>query len=251
MAEAKEQKDSDDLIFDGMLSAINDDEGPRMLLNISSLSEREAIATVIHGITAVGLGEEENKGLFGPIPVPYNNNFRTLIYVFYVSPSKNDPDNHSKKFCAFFFIFKTEMIRYIANVYSMIESLLDLYQENYFRFEDDLQIGSLKSIYHELIKKLALKPKKRLFCTNDNITIEYEESKIRLGNEMTALIVEKEKRVYAYIPRNLAVERKEEVNKILKQINKTEYQKTFKIINQSSKKSFLDLLSKNNIEVVD
>ena len=138
---AKEQS-VDNLIFDGMLFAINEETGPVLRLNISSLSEREAITTAIHGITAIGLGEDRNRGLFGPIPVPYNTQFRALIYVFYVeTKTSSDPIALEKgQFCGLFLIFKKEMIRYIANVYSMIESLLNVYQENYLLKEDILLI---------------------------------------------------------------------------------------------------------------
>ena len=61
----QEKKEDNETIFDGMLFAVNDLEGPVMKLNISSLSEREALVTGINGITAVALGEERNRGLFG------------------------------------------------------------------------------------------------------------------------------------------------------------------------------------------
>ncbi|NPE07060.1 MAG: hypothetical protein GNW80_02155 [Asgard group archaeon] len=243
----------DDMIFDGMLFAINTESGPVLRLNISSLSEREAISTAIHGITAIGLGEDRNRGLFGPIPVPYNTQFRALIYVFYVeTQTSTDPIAQEKgQFCGLFFIFKKDMIRYIANVYSMIESLLNVYQENYLVKEDQLQNDTIQYIYDDLIANLKLKPKIRVFRVNDGITVEFEDGTVKLGNELTFLISEKEKIVYSYIPKNLEKNKKEQVMKILEHIIKTEYQNSYKLKKVSSKKSFQGILKKNEIILIN
>ncbi|MHA1122980.1 MAG: hypothetical protein ACTSPC_09315 [Candidatus Heimdallarchaeota archaeon] len=243
----------EDLIFDGMLFAINNESGPVLRLNISSLSEREAISTAIHGITAIGLGEDRNRGLFGPIPVPYNTQFRALIYVFYVeTQTSTDPIALEKgQFCGLFFIFKKDMIRYIANVYSMIESLLNVYQENYLVKEDQLQNDTIQYIYDDLISNLKLKPKIRVFRVNDGITVEFEDGTVKLGNELTFLINEKEKIVYNYIPKNLEKDKKDQVMKILEHIIKTEYQNTYKLKKVSAKRSFKGILKKNDLILID
>lgn len=248
---AKEQS-VDNLIFDGMLFAINEETGPVLRLNISSLSEREAITTAIHGITAIGLGEDRNRGLFGPIPVPYNTQFRALIYVFYVeTKTSSDPIALEKgQFCGLFLIFKKEMIRYIANVYSMIESLLNVYQENYLLKEEQLQNNTIEYIYHDLLLNLKLKPRTRVFRVNDGITVEFEDGSALLGNEITFLINEKEKFVYSYIPRNLKKEKKEQVMKILDYIIKSEYQNSYELKKISSKKAFHSILKKNEVTLI-
>lgn len=242
----------EDLVFDGMLFAINNESGPVLRLNISSLSEREAISTAIHGITAIGLGEDRNRGLFGPIPVPYNTQYRALIYVFYVeTQTSTDPIAQEKgQFCGLFFIFKKDMIRYIANVYSMIESLLNVYQENYLVKEDQLQNDTIQYIYDDLILNLKLKPKIRIFRVNDGITVEFEDGTVKLGNEITFLISEKEKIVYSYIPKKLEKEKKERVMKILEHIMKTEYQSSYGLKKISSKKAFQSTLKKNKITLI-
>ncbi len=247
------EPNKEDLIFDGMLFAINNESGPVLRLNISSLSEREAISTAIHGITAIGLGEDRNRGLFGPIPVPYNTQYRALIYVFYVeTQTSTDPIAQEKgQFCGLFFIFKKDMIRYIANVYSMIESLLNVYQENYLVKEDQLQNDTIQYIYDDLISNLKLKPKIRVFRVNDGITVEFEDGTVKLGNEITFLISEKEKIVYSYIPKKLEKEKKEQVMKILEHIMKTEYQNSYELKKVSSKKAFQSTLKKNKITLID
>ncbi len=242
-----EPKEDIDSIFDGILFAIGEESGPVLSLNISSLDERAAIATIIHGITAVGMGETNQLGLFGPIPVPYNDEFRALIYIFTVE-SKTLEEG---RFCSLFLIFRKEMIRFIANVYSMIESLLNVYRENFLPTEDHLHEETIIEIYKELIVNLKLKPRKRLFRINDGITVEFEDSKIKLGNELTTLIDEKEKIIYTYIPKNLRAEIKEKVNKIIKHLNKTEYQNLFVIKASPSKKNFISILNKNDIEIIE
>ncbi|NHK31613.1 MAG: hypothetical protein FK730_09690 [Asgard group archaeon] len=233
-------------IFDGLLFAVNEESGPIINLNMSSLDEREAIATAVHGITAVGLGIDGNKGLFGPIPVPYNANFRALIYVFFIESSTSN----KTKFCSLFLIFKKEKLRFIANVYAMIESLLHLYQENYLRTEEQLRNETIQFIYQELITNLKMKPKIRLFRINNGITVEFEDSKIMFGNELTAIINEKEQTIYTYNPKGLEKEDKEKTIEIMQEINLIEYQGSYKIKKITSKQKFKLLLEKEKILIL-
>lgn len=240
-------------IFDGMLFAVEEDEGPSVRINASSLNDREAIATAIQGLTAVGLGEENIEGLFGPLPVPYNSNYKALIYIFNVeSTSSIDPEIlEGGRFCALFIIFKKTMLRLIANVYSMIESLLNFYKENYLRKEEDLQIETLQLIYEDIIGKLKLKPRFRVFTITNGITVEFEEQKVTISPELTLAIDEKEKKIYYYISNRIEEEIKEESLKILNYLNKSEYQETLKKTKISSKKKFANLLEKHKIEIIN
>lgn len=243
----------DDQIFDGMLFAVNEDIGPALKINASSLTDREAIATAIQGITAVGLGEENIRGLFGPLPVPYNVNYKALIYIFHVETNRStDPEILDKgRFCALFIIFKKSMVRLIANVYSMIESLLNFYQESYLQKEEDLQLETLQLIYEDIIGKLKLKPRIRVFTINDSITVEFEENKVIISPELTFCINEKEKKVYYYVSKELDKEIKDKSLEILDYVNKNEYQDSLKKTKVSSKKKFEEILKKHNFSVVE
>lgn len=234
-------------VFDGLLFVVNEESGPIVNLNMSSLDERESIATAVHGITAVGLGIDRNKGLFGPIPVPYNTNFRALIFVFYIESSTSIDG----KFCSLFLIFKKEKLRFIANVYAMIESLLHLYQENYLQTEEQLRNETIQYIYQELVTNLKMKPKIRLFRINNGITVEFEDLKIKFGNELTAIIDEKDQIIYTYSPKGLENELKEESNKIIQHINEIEYQGSYKIKRITSKQKFKSLLEKEQILILE
>jgi len=166
--------------------------------------------------------------------------------------TSTDPIAQEKgQFCGLFFIFKKDMIRYIANVYSMIESLLNVYQENYLVKEDHLQNDTIQYIYDDLISNLKLKPKIRVFRVNDGITVEFEDGTVKLGNEITFLISEKGKIAYSYIPKKLEKDKKEQVMKILEHIIKTEYQNSYDLKKVSTKKAFQGILKKNAITLID
>ena len=143
----------DQKIFEGMLFAVNNDDGPLITVNLSPLNDREAIATAIQGITAVGMGEGDIHGLFGPLPVPYNNDYRALIFTFRViTTTSDDPEILEKgRFCSLFLIFEKTMLNYIAHTFSMIESTLNVYKENYLLREEDLIEETLRIIYEEII----------------------------------------------------------------------------------------------------
>ncbi|MFW9922839.1 MAG: hypothetical protein ACFFDW_06065 [Candidatus Thorarchaeota archaeon] len=243
----------EDSIFNGILFALEDDSGPQLKFNASTLSDREAIATAIQGITAVGLGEEDIRGLFGPLPVPYNPNYKALVYIFNVDANQSSEAAilERGRFCALFIIFRKTMLRLIANVFSMIESLLNIYQESYLKNEKDLKLNSLQLIYEEIVDKLKVKPRFRLFKVEDNITIEFEEKKANLGSQLFFIIDEKEKTFYYFLNKNLEKEISEKAIEAMEFINNTEYQKSFKQTKISSKKSLLQKLENNNITVIE
>lgn len=250
--QSKKESSESQKVFEGMLFAMNEDVGPTITVNLSPLNDREAIATAIQGITAVGMGEGDVRGLFGPLPVPYNNNYRALVFTFRVSTTtSSDPEilEHGR-FCALFLIFQKEMLNYIASVFAMIESTLFVYQENYLIKEQDLFESSLKIIYEDIISKLKLKPKIRLFTIEKKITVEYEEFQIVMSNESTIIILEQAKTIYVYYPKSLDQDKIDHTMKVLKLLNKSEYQNNCKIEKISSKKKFANLLAKNNVEVV-
>jgi len=236
-----------DTIFDGVLFSFNDETGPVLSVNNSPLSEREAIATIIQGITAVGMGPEVERGLFGPIPVPYNPKYRALVYVFRVESSVFIEG----RFCSLFLIFKKEMIRFIANVYAMIKSLLDVYHDTYLINDASLREETVVEIYRDLIGNLQFRQHLRTFRINNGITVEFEDRTIMFGNELTLFIDEKARTFFVYTPRNLPKEVKEKALKVVHTLNETEYQNQFAIKTIPSKKAFTELLKENNIKIVE
>ena len=252
VAESLEQE-FEDSIFNGILFAVMDDSGPSLRINASSLDDREAIATAIQGITAVGMGEDDIEGLFGPLPVPYNVSYQALVYIFNVEPiTTTDIEVYEKgRFCALFIIFRKEMFHLIANVFSMIESLLKVYQENYLQTEENLEIKTIQLIYEDIVNKLKIKPRVRVFKIEDGITVEFEEKKALLSGDLTVVVHEKEKKIYYYHLKNLEESVKEKTTKIMNYINRTEYQNSFTTKKLSSKKKLQALLEKAQITIIE
>lgn len=247
------EQEFDDSIFNGILFAIIDDSGPQLKINASGLNDREAIATAIQGITAVGLGEENIQGLFGPLPVQYNSKFQALIYIFNVESTTSTDREIIEKglFCAIFIIFKKEMFHLIANVFSMIESLLKVYQQSFLKTEESLQLNTLQLIYEDIVFKLKIKPRVRVFKVENGITVEFEEKKVTLNGELTFIVHEKDQNIYYYHTKSLEDEKRERAIKVLNYINHSEYQDTFKIEKLSSNKNLLELLEENDITVIN
>jgi hypothetical protein len=252
MSESKTINEASDEepIFSGMIFATNDEFGPNLRINASPLAEREALAVAIQGITAVSFGKSQIHGLFGPLPVPYNEAYLTIVYVFNVKAQKSlDPTiiKHGK-FCALFMVFEKEKIPFIAHVYHMIESLFNVYQENYLQREQDLKEGSLQMIYDEVVTHLKFQKPLRLFRIENGLTTEFGEQAVIVGKALSALISEKEGVIYSYQPRNLPKKRKKVNLEALKRLNQTDYQGTLKIKKISTKKKFNNLLERNNLK---
>lgn len=253
MAAESPEQEFDDSIFNGILFAVMDDSGPNLKINASALDDREAIATAIQGITAVGMGEEDIQGLFGPIPVPYSSKYQSLVYIFNVEPiASSDAEIIEKgRFCALFIIFKKEMLHLIANVFSMIESLLNVYQESYLKTEENLQLNTIQLIYEDIVFKLKIKPRIRVFKVENGITVEFEENKVALSGELTFIINEREKKIYYYHSKSLEENIREKAIKIMKYLNRLEYQETYKLKKISSKKKLQTFLEKNEILIIE
>lgn len=243
----------EETIFNGILLATSGENGPSLKLNASSLSDREAIATAVQGITAVGLGEEKTTGLFGPLPVPYNSDYKTLVYIFKVeSRFSSDPEIlENGLFCALFIVFRQMMIRLVANVYAMIESLMDIYQENNLQKEEDLKLTTLQMIYEDLVEKLKIKPRIRIFKIQKGITTEFEDNKILLGEEFIFIIDEREKNILYCFLGDISADEKEKDLKILHYVHKNEYQDNYKIKELKSESNLLKYFSENNITVLE
>jgi hypothetical protein len=253
MSDNSIKNDSDaEKIFDGMIFAINQDTGPEIRVNASSLTEREAIATAIQGITAVGLGSVNNPGLFGPLPVPYNPSFRTLVFVFYVETRNSDNPQvlANGRFCALFLVFRKQMMKYIANVFPMIESMFNLYKKNYLQKEHDLTEETLQLIYNEVVEELKMRSRFRLFRIENGITTEFEESRVIIGEEMTILIDEIKEIFYIYYPKNLVQEKVKSYLKIVSFINSREYHKGYTLKKINSRQRFVALLKEKKISIV-
>jgi len=90
-----------------------------------------------------------------------------------------------------------------------------------------------------------------VFRVNDGITVEFEDGTVKLGNEITFIINEKQKTFQYYSPRNLEKEKKDKALKVLKQILKSEYQNSYDLKKVSSKKAFQGILNKNNIILLE
>lgn len=240
-------------VFEGMLFAVNEELGANLRINASPLNDREAIAAVIQGMTAVGFGEGRVNGLFGPLPVPYNNLYRTIVYVFTVdAPKSSDPKTRKYgRFCALFMVFRREMIRFISNSYRMIESMLNMYKDTYLRREADLKPESLQIIYDEIISNLKYHLQIRVFRIENDLTTEFEDRTIILGGETIVIINEEEQTLYYYQSSEMSKEGKQKALKSIERINQVEYQKSLEVQVLSTKKELLKKLEEYNIEIIE
>ncbi|MBD3191574.1 MAG: hypothetical protein GF308_13075 [Candidatus Heimdallarchaeota archaeon] len=240
-------------VFEGMLFAVNEEIGPNLRINASPLNDREAIAAVIQGMTAVGFGEGRVKGLFGPLPVPYNSLYRTIVYVFTVeAPRSQDPKTREYgRFCALFMVFRREMIRFISNSYRMIESMLNMYKDTYLKHEKDLKPESLQIIYDEIISNLKYHLQTRIFRIENGLTTEFEERTIILGGEAIVIINEEERILYYYQSPEISKEDKKKALKSIERINRIEYQDSLESKKLATKETLLQKLQEYDIKIIE
>ncbi|MFX0205259.1 MAG: hypothetical protein ACFFDT_04690 [Candidatus Hodarchaeota archaeon] len=113
----------------GMVIAIHDDDlGPKVVENQSSLTESELLSLSIQGATIVGMGAQLTEGLHGPIPVPSREDLQTLIFSFHL-PAPKSIDSRIREFGrpGFVFLLFSKNYPYLhsKNVHLLLEAYLE------------------------------------------------------------------------------------------------------------------------------
>ncbi len=113
----------------GMVVAIHDDDlGPMVVENQSSLSETELLSLSIQGATIVGMGTILTEGLHGPIPVPSRTDLQTLVFSFHL-PAPESKDSRIREYGRPGFVFllfsKTYPFLHSKNVHLLLEAYLE------------------------------------------------------------------------------------------------------------------------------
>ncbi|MFX1514080.1 MAG: hypothetical protein ACFFCQ_15990, partial [Promethearchaeota archaeon] len=114
--------------IDLVVAMHDDDLGPIIVNNQSSLTETELLGLSIQGATIVGMGTTMAEGLHGPIPVPSRDDLQTMIYSYYF-PAPDSLDSRIREFGRPSFVFllfpKNYPILHSKNLHLLLEAYLE------------------------------------------------------------------------------------------------------------------------------
>ncbi|MHA1941397.1 MAG: hypothetical protein ACW97P_06695 [Candidatus Hodarchaeales archaeon] len=209
----------------GVIISIFTDAGPQVIFNSaeSHLSENQAFNLSIRIMTLIG--EEISGDLFGPLPVPSNEEYLTLAYAFFVNSTFTTDPRLSKRPCVICVIFKRQLKRIISHAHGLILSYLSNITSDVFKTEEDLQNDKMAEIDNRLTALISTNPIRIYRVSNDKL-IEHLDSLMIPSDAYIVADLEK-KILFVMYDQHLSPVRKRNVSILIDKLNEKEYRRGF------------------------
>ncbi len=153
----------------GIIISSFTDAGPQVIYNSTKtyISEDQALNLSIRIMTVIG--EEIIYDLYGPLPVPSNDELLCLAYVFRVASTFTTDPRLKERPTVISIIFKRALKREISRAHGLILSYLSQVTSKNFKNEDDLEERKMKDIHNRLSALIATNPIKIYLVEDDRI----------------------------------------------------------------------------------
>ncbi|MHA2202827.1 MAG: hypothetical protein ACW991_03990 [Candidatus Hodarchaeales archaeon] len=145
------------------------DAGPQVIYNSTKehISEDQALNLSIRIMTVIG--EEISYDLYGPLPVPSNDELLCLAYVFRVESTYTIDPRLKERPTVISIIFKRALKRAITRAQGIILSYLSQVTAKDFKNEDDLKPSKMEDIHKRLSALIATNPVRIYIVHEDRI----------------------------------------------------------------------------------
>ncbi len=145
------------------------DAGPQVIYNSTKehISEDQALNLSIRIMTVIG--EEISHDLYGPLPVPSNDELLCLAYVFRVASTYTIDPRLKERPTVISIIFKRALKRAITRAQGIISSYLSQVTAKDFKNEDDLKASKMEDIHKRLSALIATNPVRIYIVHEDRI----------------------------------------------------------------------------------
>ncbi len=154
----------------GIITSSFTDAGPQVIYNTTKehISEDQALNLSIRIMTVIG--EEISKyELYGPLPVPSNDELLCLAYVFRVESTFTTDPRLKFRPTVISIIFRRALKREISRAQGIILSYLSQVTAKDFKNEDDLKPEKMEDIHKRLSALIATNPVRIYMIQNDLI----------------------------------------------------------------------------------
>ncbi|MHA2246859.1 MAG: hypothetical protein ACXADY_18080 [Candidatus Hodarchaeales archaeon] len=153
----------------GIIISSFTDSGPQVIYNstITHISADQALNLSIRIMTIIG--EEIIHDLYGPLPVPSNDELLCLAYVFRVASTFTTDPRLKERPTVISIIFKRALKREISRAHGLILSYLSQVTSKNFKTEDDLELRKMKDINTRLSALITTNPVRIYIIQNDTI----------------------------------------------------------------------------------
>ncbi|MFX0015205.1 MAG: hypothetical protein ACFFB2_10425 [Promethearchaeota archaeon] len=145
------------------------DAGPQVIYNSTKeyISEDHALNLSIRIMTVIG--EEISHDLYGPLPVPSNDELLCLAYVFRVESTYTIDPRLKERPSVISIIFRRAFKREISRAQGIISSYLSQITAKNFKKEEDLIFEKMEDIHKRLSALIATNPVVIYIVQDDHI----------------------------------------------------------------------------------
>ncbi|MFX1284434.1 MAG: hypothetical protein ACFFB5_12315 [Promethearchaeota archaeon] len=153
----------------GIITSSFTDAGPQVIFNSTKdhITEDQALNLSIRIMTVIG--EEISKDLYGPLPVPSNDELLCLAYVFRVESTFTTDPRLKERPTVISIIFKRSLKREMSRAQGIILSYLSQMTSKDFKDENDLKPVKMEEIHNRLSALIATNPVRIYMVQDDRI----------------------------------------------------------------------------------
>lgn len=205
----------------GIIISSFSDAGPEVVYNTAKtkVSEDQALNLSIRIMTVIG---EEMGELYGPLPVPSNDEYLCLAYVFRVRSTYTNDPRLSERPTVISIIFKRAFSREISRAHGLILSYLSQTTKD-FKSEDDLTNSKMADINNRLSALIATNPV-RIFIVEGNDIKEHTGS-LNVPADAFALADTQKNIIYIIFEKNLSPIRRRHIGTLTDSLNEKYYKR--------------------------
>ena len=209
----------------GIIISIFTDEGPQVIFNSAEkdVSEDQAFNLSIRIMTLIG--EEISGDIFGPLPVPSNEEFLCLAYAFFVKSTFTTDPRLNKRPSVICVIFKRRLKRIMSHAHGLILSYLSNVTPDVFKTEDDFNQEKMKEIDTRLTALISTNPIRIYRVLKENL-IEHIDP-IMIPSDAYVVADLEKKTLFVLYDQHLSPVRKRNVSIMIDSLNEKEYRRGF------------------------
>lgn len=159
----------------GIIISSFSDAGPQVVFNSTKdqVSEDQALNLSIRLMTL--LGEQTSNEMFGPLPVPSNDEYLCLAFPFRVDSTFTIDPRLKERPTVICIIFKRSLKREISRAHGLILSYLSQMTSKDFKTEEDLKAEKMIEIHRRLSALIATNPI-QIYIVEENTIKEHTGS---------------------------------------------------------------------------
>lgn len=209
----------------GIIISMFTDAGPVVIFNSAEkhVSEDQAFNLAIRIMTLIG--EEISGEIFGPLPVPSNEEYLCLAYAFLVDSTFTTDPRLQKRPSVICVIFKRKLKRIISHAQGLILSYISNATNNLFKNEDDFTKENMSEINHRLTALISTNPIRIYRISNEELKEHLDQLMIPSDAYVVADL-EKKTLFIMYDP-HISPVQKRKVSILIDSLNEKEFRRGF------------------------